>query len=69
MAFPSLRAFVEAQPRTVKQSDIAARLGLTPSHLSMYLHGHRLPSRATALRLSRDFGIDLRGLLDPKEAA
>ena len=67
--FPTLRAYVASQPRTMTQREIAQTLGLSPVVLSLYIHGHRRPKHDTALRLSRDFGIDLRGLLDPKEAA
>jgi transcriptional regulator with XRE-family HTH domain len=67
--YPSLRAFVNSHPRTVKQGQIAAKLGLTQPQLSEYLSGRLVPGRATALRLSREYGIDLHGLLDPQRAA
>lgn len=63
--FKTLRAYVDAQPRSKTQNEIAVELGLTPSQLSLYLTGARTPSRETALRLSREFGFDLESLLDP----
>jgi transcriptional regulator with XRE-family HTH domain len=63
--YKSLRAFVDAQPRGKAHAEIASDLGLTLSALNAYLGGHRLPGREVALRLSKDFGIDLAGLLDP----
>jgi transcriptional regulator with XRE-family HTH domain len=65
--FKTLRDYVDAQPRQKTQSDIAADLGLVPSQLSMYLNGVRRPSRDVALRISRQCGIPLEGLLDPEE--
>jgi plasmid maintenance system antidote protein VapI len=62
--YSTLRAYVAAQPRDLTQSAIALRLGLTPNRLSQYLGGHVRISRDVALRLARDHGIDLRGLLD-----
>jgi predicted transcriptional regulator len=55
---------VNSYPRSVTQAEIAAILGITAPALSGYLIG-RIPGRETALRLSRDHGIDLEGLLDP----
>lgn len=63
--FKTLRAYVDAQPRRKTQNDIAAELGLSPSQLSLYLTGARIPSREVALRLFQDFKISLEGLLDP----
>lgn len=62
--FASLRAFVNSHHRTVLQGDIAAMLSISPQSLSAYLAG-RPPGRDEALRLSREFDIDLEGLLDP----
>jgi transcriptional regulator with XRE-family HTH domain len=63
--FKTLRGYVNAQPRTKTQGEIAVDLGLAENTLSQYLGGHRIPSREVALRLSRDFDISLEGLLDP----
>ena len=62
--FKTLRAFVDSYPRTIRQGQIAALLGLSQGLLSAYLKGRR-PSRDVALRLARDHSIDLEGLLDP----
>ena len=56
---------MNAQPRTKTQGDIARELEIAENTLSQYLGGHRMPSREVALRLHRDFNIDLEGLLDP----
>lgn len=63
--FKTLRGYVNAQPRTKTQGDIAVELGIAENTLSQYLGGHRTPSREVALRLSREFDISLEGLLDP----
>jgi transcriptional regulator with XRE-family HTH domain len=63
--YKTLRAYVNAQPRTITQAEIARSMGLPDNTLSVYLSGKRFPNRETALRLSRDFGIALEGLLDP----
>jgi transcriptional regulator with XRE-family HTH domain len=63
--FKTLRDYVDAQPRRVTQNEIAERLGVSPSTLSNYLRGHRVPDREQALHIARNFSIDLEGLLDP----
>jgi plasmid maintenance system antidote protein VapI len=65
--FKSLRDYVNAQPRTKRNPEIARELGLTPGSLAAFLGWHRVPNRDTALRLSKDFGIDLQGLLEPPQ--
>ena len=62
--FASLREFVYSFPRSVRMYEIAALLGVNQGQLSHYLAGRR-PGTRTALRLHRDHGIDLAGLLDP----
>jgi transcriptional regulator with XRE-family HTH domain len=66
--YKSIREYVNAQPRTKRQAEIAADLGLNASSLAAYMGGHRVPSRETALRLAQDFNISLEGLLDPSTA-
>lgn len=63
--FKTIRDYVNAQPRTKTQGEIAREMDLAENTLSQYLGGHRFPSREVALRLHRDFGISLEGLLDP----
>lgn len=67
--FKTLRDYVDAQPRTKTQGEIAQELDIAENTLSQYLGGHRTPSREIALRLHRDHGIDLEGLLDPEAVA
>jgi transcriptional regulator with XRE-family HTH domain len=64
--FKTLRDYVNAQPRTKSQNEIAEDLGISPSALSLYLNGHRIPAREIALRLSRQCGVPLESLLDPE---
>lgn len=66
--FQTLREYVDAQPRTKPQGEIARDLGLAENTLSQYLNGHRIPQREVALRLSRDLGIPLENLLNPPDA-
>jgi transcriptional regulator with XRE-family HTH domain len=66
--FKTLRDYVNAQPRTTTQGEIATRLGIAENTLSQYLGGRRTPGRGLALRLHRDFDISLEGLLDPASA-
>lgn len=61
--FRSLREYVNSQPRTKTQGQIAAELGIAPNTLSQYLNGRSTPSKEIALRLSADFDISLEGLL------
>lgn len=64
--FKTLRDYVDSFRGTVTQGHVARVLGLTDAELSKFLHGHRLPSKREALRLSREHGISLEGLLDPR---
>jgi hypothetical protein len=66
--YKTLRAYVDAQPRAKTTVEIAAELGVGIDALYAYLAGRRVPQRDIALRLSRDFGISLEGLLDPESA-
>ena len=45
------------------QSELAARLGISPSAVGMYEQGRREPSLAGAVELSRVFGISVDCLL------
>jgi transcriptional regulator with XRE-family HTH domain len=67
--FKTLRAYVEAQPRLKSQNDIARELGISPSALSSYLSGVRMPGREVALRISAKCGIPLENLLTPEAKA
>jgi transcriptional regulator with XRE-family HTH domain len=61
--YPTLRAYVDAQPRSVTQKDIAARLGISAASLSYYLSGKRFPSSVTAFRICQRCGVPLHRLL------
>lgn len=67
--FKTLRDFVDAQPEGKTQGETARDLDLAENTLSQYLSGARIPTREIALRLHRDHGISLEGLLDPEAAA
>ena len=43
-------------------------LGVTPSALSLYINGHRIPARDVALRLADLTGVPLENILDPARA-
>lgn len=65
--FKTLRDYVDS--RKVTQGDIAREMKIAENTLSQYLSGRNTPSREIALRLSREFGISLEGLLDPSSQA
>jgi DNA-binding XRE family transcriptional regulator len=60
--FATLQEYVDAQPRTKSQEQIADELGVAPNTLWQYLKGRSSPSKEIALRLARDFNISLEGL-------
>lgn len=62
--YASLRAFVDSFPRRVTQQEIAAQLGIPESSFYRYLGGAPA-SPELALRLSRQYAIDLEALLEP----
>ena len=64
--YGSLRQFM-AQTRT-SQADLAGRLGVTPSAVSYYVAGLRIPKPAVALKLSRITGVPLETLLTRRAA-
>lgn len=66
--YKNLRDYINAQPRTKTQADIAEAMDIPAATLSAYLGGHRMPGRELALRLSKEFDISLEGLLDPELA-
>ncbi len=59
----TLHAYVAAQSVYLDKQDIARELGVWPSQLTHWLNRERRPSADTALRLSRQFNIDLESLL------
>lgn len=67
--FKTLREYVDSRVKRVTQGDVARDLGIAENTLSQYLSGARVPDREIALRLSRDYGISLEGLLNPEQSA
>jgi len=67
--FPSLRAWLNAQPRTQRQEDLASSLGITGPSFSQYLNGRRRPSLATARMLSQKTGVPVESILYPDAQA
>lgn len=66
---PTLRAWVDAQPRTVTQGEMAKYLGITGSFLSELIADEpRACGKETALRIHRLTGVPLVALLYPTEA-
>ena len=66
--YASLREFFEAHPG-LSQADVANDVGVTPSAMSRYANGDRIPQPAIALKLSRRTGVSLESLLDPQQEA
>lgn len=64
--YRSLRAYLEATKQS--QSAVAELVGVTPSAMSLYVSGKRIPQPAIALKISRICGIPLEALLT-REAA
>jgi transcriptional regulator with XRE-family HTH domain len=65
--FATLDAYLEGTQRT--QQELAERLEITQSALSMIMNGHRLPSPALALRIHNETGVPLEVLLRRQERA
>ena len=63
----TLKAFFRAT--RASQAEIAARVGVTPSAMSLYVRGKRIPQPAIAIRLSHICNVSLESLLSPVERA
>ena len=63
--YATLKGFFKAT--RASQSEIAARVGVTPSAMSLYVRGKRIPQPAIALRLSQICNVSLESLLSPIE--
>lgn len=61
--FATLRAYLKAT--RMGQAELAERVGVTPSAISLYASGKRTPQPAVALELSRICNIPLEQLLSP----
>lgn len=66
--FKTLREYVDAQPRSKTQGDIARELEVSESALSGYLSKARTPNKDTAERLAKKTGIPVQYLLYPEMA-
>lgn len=65
--FATLDAYLEGTEQT--QQQLAERLEITQSALSMIMNGHRLPSPDLALRIHDETGVPLQTLLRRQERA
>lgn len=57
-----LRAWRKSQAPKVTLATLAARVGVTPSHLSEIETGNNEPSLALAITLSKETGIEVEKL-------
>ncbi len=51
------------------QTEIAEKVGVTPSAMSLYVRGKRIPQPRIALELARVCSVSLESLLQAKERA
>lgn len=58
----TLKAYLKATRWS--QAELAARIGVTRSAMSLYVHGKRIPRPAIALKLSQVCGVSLESLLN-----
>lgn len=61
--FPTLRAYL--RETRASQAELAERVGVTPSAMSLYVSGKRTPQPAIALELARICNIPIENLLSP----
>jgi len=59
--YTTLRAYFKAT--RARQADVAERVGVTPSAMSLYVRGKRIPQPAIALKLADVCSVSLEGLL------
>ncbi len=50
--------------RGLKQSDLAAMVGVMPCHINRIKRRHIVPSLSTALKISRALGVPLEEVFD-----
>lgn len=65
--YATLMAYFRATKAS--QAEVAARVGVTPSAMSLYVRGKRIPQPAIALRIARVCNVSLESLLSPLERA
>lgn len=59
--YATLEAFFKAT--RASQAEIAERVGVTPSAMSLYVRGKRIPQPAIALKLAQVCNVSLESLL------
>lgn len=59
--YATLRAFFETT--RASQAEIAEKVGVTPSAMSLYVRGKRIPQPAIAIKLSEVCRVSLESLL------
>ena len=64
--YATLTAYFRATKAS--QADIAERVGVTPSAMSLYVRGKRIPQPAIALKLARVCNVSLESLLSALES-
>lgn len=58
--FPSLRAFFDQTG--IRQSDIAANVGISEAHISNIVNGKRTPSLTLAKKLSTETNVPIEAI-------
>jgi len=61
--YPNLKAYLESLPDGVTQADFAARMGISPQHLSDIKNGARGASLHLAKRLSDECRVPIESFL------
>lgn len=64
--YATLSAFFEAT--RARQAEIAEKVGVTPSAMSLYVRGKRIPQPQIALKLAQVCSVSLESLLSGKAA-
>ena len=66
--YTNLKAYLEHLPDGITQADFAARMGMSPQHLSDIKNGARGVSLQLAKRLSDECGVPIESFLIPDSA-
>jgi transcriptional regulator with XRE-family HTH domain len=64
--YATLNAFFKET--RASQSEIAEKIGVTPSAMSLYVRGKRIPQPAIALKLAQVCSVSLESLLSGRAA-
>jgi transcriptional regulator with XRE-family HTH domain len=62
--YATLRGYFKAT--RARQAEIATRVGVSPSAMSLYVRGKRIPQPAIALKLAQVCSVSLESLLSGK---